>query len=666
MMKRNQYVALTLLILLVLPFVGVSPAFTKAQDTEKVIKVGVVGDPENLNPILAWTELAWILIEWMYEPLVRWDLSGGEWKIAPGLAESWEWSEDGTKCTFHLVQNATWHDGTPVTAYDVNWTIFTMTWLAWWRASTGHIDHENIVVIDDYTIELSFVKNGYKEGAMWQAASPFWFWRDWYDNTSVAVSQDYFLTSIPYLPIFPAHIWDPISWHDPVWGMPDGPQWTPGGGTGYGFYDVNDTWVYLGFWDYYNWDGISWGLLDPTWNEPRIGSGPFEFVSWTPGENLVFDAHEDYHWGAPNVDSIEVVIYSTVESMTQAVISGDIDVCETTVSFTELTDFGPDVEVMENPFMGFEALFVNAYEPYCNASAEYEGRGPKHNALLENHVRKAIHQAVDKDRIAEVAYLGTANVTDSPIHKSLPWYNDDITHFTEGTAAAIATLEAAGWERNAADLWEKEVDGVNETLSFGLKYVAGIPTEFALAQLIKEDLEAAGFAITTIPMEATTFNQDITNGVWNFDLMTTFYTELGDPNYFIYYMRATSVVNLNGISIPRIEEIFVEQQEINDFDDRKVLIDEFQQIIYDDSSVIPLVNYLDVEIYRKDRWQFTETDWHSGVVAIPNVKAWRTVDVAPEPTTTPPAPLPIEMVVLGVGIAVVAVVITVGYWVKRK
>ncbi len=42
--------------------------------------------------------------------------------VIPDLAKSWETSEDGTQITFHLVDNAKWHDGTPVTAADVKWT----------------------------------------------------------------------------------------------------------------------------------------------------------------------------------------------------------------------------------------------------------------------------------------------------------------------------------------------------------------------------------------------------------------------------------------------------------------------------------------------------------------------------------------------------------------
>jgi len=42
-----------------------------------------------------------------------------QWKPVPYLAESWEVSDDGLTYTFHLVHNATFHDGKPVTSEDV-------------------------------------------------------------------------------------------------------------------------------------------------------------------------------------------------------------------------------------------------------------------------------------------------------------------------------------------------------------------------------------------------------------------------------------------------------------------------------------------------------------------------------------------------------------------
>jgi hypothetical protein len=43
-------------------------------------------------------------------------------QVVPDLAERWEVSEDGTVYTFYLRQNATFHDGKPVTAHDVEFS----------------------------------------------------------------------------------------------------------------------------------------------------------------------------------------------------------------------------------------------------------------------------------------------------------------------------------------------------------------------------------------------------------------------------------------------------------------------------------------------------------------------------------------------------------------
>ena len=42
--------------------------------------------------------------------------------MEPSLAESWEHSGDGLTWTFHLRDDVRWHDGTPFTAHDVEFT----------------------------------------------------------------------------------------------------------------------------------------------------------------------------------------------------------------------------------------------------------------------------------------------------------------------------------------------------------------------------------------------------------------------------------------------------------------------------------------------------------------------------------------------------------------
>lgn len=49
-----------------------------------------------------------------------------DWTPQPYLAESWEWSDDGLKMTLHLVEDATFHDGEPITSEDVAFSVKTV------------------------------------------------------------------------------------------------------------------------------------------------------------------------------------------------------------------------------------------------------------------------------------------------------------------------------------------------------------------------------------------------------------------------------------------------------------------------------------------------------------------------------------------------------------
>ena len=55
----------------------------------------------------------------IYSSLVDFD---SDWNPIPYTAESWEISKDGLTYTFHLVKDAVFHDGKPVTSADVAFT----------------------------------------------------------------------------------------------------------------------------------------------------------------------------------------------------------------------------------------------------------------------------------------------------------------------------------------------------------------------------------------------------------------------------------------------------------------------------------------------------------------------------------------------------------------
>lgn len=79
--------------------------------------VGDQGDISTVNGILSADAQSFLITGAIFETLVGGSPIDGQ--IVPALADSWEISADGLTYTFHLNQNAKWHDGTDLTAEDV-------------------------------------------------------------------------------------------------------------------------------------------------------------------------------------------------------------------------------------------------------------------------------------------------------------------------------------------------------------------------------------------------------------------------------------------------------------------------------------------------------------------------------------------------------------------
>lgn len=98
------------------------PAAAHGQDTPvrggTVVQV-ISADPPTLNPGLTTDTQAWSVMGKLFNGLTHLD---SEYRSHPDLAESWEISKDGLTYTFKLRRDAKWHDGTPVTSADVQFT----------------------------------------------------------------------------------------------------------------------------------------------------------------------------------------------------------------------------------------------------------------------------------------------------------------------------------------------------------------------------------------------------------------------------------------------------------------------------------------------------------------------------------------------------------------
>jgi len=111
-MRRCLIALLGALLLLAAP--------ARAQE-KKVLKFGWAQDPQTLSVFLDYDEEDFRIWAINYDLLVN--FSPDNLGPAPGIAESWDVSDDKKTVTFHLIKGAKWSDGEPITSKDVKFSL---------------------------------------------------------------------------------------------------------------------------------------------------------------------------------------------------------------------------------------------------------------------------------------------------------------------------------------------------------------------------------------------------------------------------------------------------------------------------------------------------------------------------------------------------------------
>ncbi len=146
-------VAIVLLICLLLPLAvaacrgGAAPASAPAQDTATntpaILRVGWPGSPDTLNPGTGILAEAYTIYSLVYDTLFTLQLDG-TYKL--NVAESYEVSDDGKVWTFKIPTGVKFHDGQPLTAKDVAFS------LNFYKA------HEDFPYLNFYTLAFESIE----------------------------------------------------------------------------------------------------------------------------------------------------------------------------------------------------------------------------------------------------------------------------------------------------------------------------------------------------------------------------------------------------------------------------------------------------------------------------------------------------------------------------
>jgi peptide/nickel transport system substrate-binding protein len=170
------------------------------------------------------------------------------------LAESWDIA--GTTATFKLRAGATWHDGQPLNAQDVVFTISLLANPA--SKSRWGVSFKSVVGYDDLQAGKATSMSG--------VTAP--------DDTTVTIQltkpDSGLLPGFMFISILPEHL----------------------------FKDVDLTKV----------------CEAPNWTQNRIGAGPFKFVRLVEGERIEMEAFDNYILGRPKIDKLNLLFFQSFET----------------------------------------------------------------------------------------------------------------------------------------------------------------------------------------------------------------------------------------------------------------------------------------------------------------------------------------------------------------
>lgn len=220
----------------------------------------------------------------------------------------------------------------------------------------------------------------------------------------------------------------------------------------------------------------------PDYARAPIGSGPYKFVAWNEGEQLIVERNDAYHGDKSPFEKI-TFLFTGADSALAAANAGVVDLVAVP---SQLADAVPN---------GFRAIPVRTVDnrgislPFT-APQEINGRKVGNAVTSDPAIRKAINMGLDRQTIVEVAVQGHGTPAYGPAD-TLPWAgkNEQVEFDLEG---AKALLDEAGWVTGNDGIRSK--DGVRA--AFSIYYPASDPSRQALSETSAELLLPLGIEAT--------------------------------------------------------------------------------------------------------------------------------------------------------------------------
>jgi peptide/nickel transport system substrate-binding protein len=246
-------------------------------------------------------------------------------------------------------------------------------------------------------------------------------------------------------------------------------------------------------------------------NLKPVGTGPYRFIDFKPGDMISAERNPDYHVkNQPYFDTLEVKGGGDAVSAARAVLqTGEYDYAwnlQVEEEVLKRMETGGKGKVDVTPSGNVEFIILNTTDPWTEVDGERSSVKTKHPTLSDSAVRRAFNLLIDRDSIQKFIYgrggIATASFVNQPsqFKSSKLKYKFDVDK-------ANKILEDAGWKKGA--------DGIREKDGKKLKYVfqtsINAPRQKTQA-IIKQACQRAGIEIELKSVVASVFfSSDVAN-----------------------------------------------------------------------------------------------------------------------------------------------------------
>lgn len=164
-----------------------------------------------------------------------------------------------------------------------------------------------------------------------------------------------------------------------------------------------------------------------------VGTGPYKFVEWVPGEYIKLEAYEDYWGGRADIDAVKYRFIPEASTRVAELVSGGVDV---------ITNLNPEyVETINNSGNAYIASKPSSRVVYYVFNRLDWGPEELKNPL----VCQALNYAVNKQEIIDHVLNGQGKVVANHWREDMEGYNPDVEPFPYDPEKAKELLAEAGY-----------------------------------------------------------------------------------------------------------------------------------------------------------------------------------------------------------------------------